>query len=173
MAAVQVVEGAASYGQEKANAKAMQRYYGDIYSRNRTLAIDSANRQYADLNTREIQENAAASGAANEVMMRARAARATARAAAADSGAAGNSVDALDNEFVRQESASLVNIRRNRLFGRLQAISAGFAIKTNAEAQILSALPRPVTSPSFANAAFKIGGDLVGTYAGYKDSNYA
>lgn len=145
------------YGQGRANAKASAKYQRQVYESNKALADANALRAYSALQRRAAEEHAMASKSIQNVTDQATAAQAAARVASGESGTAGASVDAVYQDFARQEAEFAGTVIRQRLFNTRQLEMEAKGVQLGQQAQILSALPKPVETPSLIGALLRIG----------------
>lgn len=165
--AIAVVGGAATYAQQSANAKAMEKYQNQQYQANKELAGANAVRAYSALQRRNLEEQALATKSIESVTKQAQAARAAARVAAGESGTGGISVDQVYQDFARQEAEYTGNIIRQRVFQQSQLDTEMKAVQLGQQAQTLNATPRPVEQPNLIGALLRIGAESLNAGTNY------
>lgn len=122
-------------------------------------------REYADVQTRQIQEEDAAAVQKQDISREARAARATTMAAAGEAGVSGLSVDALLADVYGKEATAKDRISQNSGFTTSNLTREMDGLKAKAQDRINS-MPW-VTGPSSFAAALKIGGVGLDSYNRY------
>ena len=112
--------------------------------------------------TREIQDSA----------VKARAARSTAMVAAGESGVVGLSVDALIDDYTRQEADYRFSVtEQNRLTGinnQLQLTEAGYRSQNN-----LIKINKPIQKPNYLGEAVNLAGSFLNIQSNYKQNSLA
>lgn len=156
---------AVAHSQAKANARVQEKYQNQVYEMTKEAAAANAARQYQALYMRQQQEESAAAQAIDRTVRQAAAAQATARVTAGESGAAGQSVSALMNEYRRQELGFETTTIRNKTWAAAQTQLNAEAIRANQQAQVASAMPRPIEQPNFLGAMLRIAGHGANAYA--------
>ncbi len=122
-------------------------------------------REYADVQTRQIQEEDAAAVQKQDISREARAARATTMAAAGEAGVSGLSVDALLADVYGKEATAKDRISQNSGFTTSNLTREMDGLKAKAQDRINS-MPW-ATGPSPFAAALKIGGVGLESYNRY------
>ena len=158
IAAVNVVSGIAGFAQQRAAAKAQNEYQEKVYEMTKESAANNAARQYQALWTRAKQEQAQAAQSIEQTALRAEAAAGTARTTAGETGTGGASVSALLNEYKQQELKFQGNVIRNRMWSDAQTMLNAEGVRANQQAQVASAIPKPIEKPNFATAMLRIVG---------------
>ncbi|QTK79789.1 hypothetical protein AT6N2_C2140 [Agrobacterium tumefaciens] len=122
-------------------------------------------REYADVQTRQIQEEDAAAVQKQDISREARAARATTMAAAGEAGVSGLSVDALLADVYGKEATAKDRISQNSGFTTANLTREMDGLRAKAQDRINS-MPW-ATGPSPFAAALKIGGVGLDSYNRY------
>jgi hypothetical protein len=122
---------------------------------NRELATGSALSQYAALAARQTQEREAAAASVDDTARRASEARATARVAAGEAGVAGESVNALLEDYTRQEYDFQVRTSRNSSFLDTQFSRERDATRLGLKSNLLNS--QPIAKPSMLNPLIGFG----------------
>ncbi len=125
-------------------------------------------REYADVQTRQIQEEDAAAVQKQDISREARAARATTMAAAGEAGVSGLSVDALLADVYGKEATAKDRISQNSGFTTSNLTREMDGLKAKAQDRINS-MPW-ATGPSPFAAVLKIGGVGLEGYNSYVKS---
>lgn len=123
-------------------------------------------REYADVQTRQIQEEDAAAVQKQDLSREARAARATTMAAAGEAGVSGLSVDALLADVYGKEATAKDRILQNTGFTTHNLTREMDGLKAKAKDRINS-MPWATGPRPFA-AALKIGGIGLDSYSSYQ-----
>jgi hypothetical protein len=132
------------------------------------LANESFKQQASAVQLRQNQEDAATTQAKTENAKKAAQARATARVAAGEAGVSGLSVDALMNEYSRQEAGQNSALDDNLKATKDQLTSDLGGIRANAMDRSLS-LRRPgINGPSAGAAALGFAGTATDIYRQYR-----
>lgn len=134
------------------------------YQRQASIAEQKrAPQEQMSIRMRQGQEQEATAREVNEITNKAREASATALVSAGESGVSGLSVDALLNDYSRQEAAYRMGITRQQEMKDVQTglalTDAGFRTVNN---QI--GINRPVSKPSFLEGALSIGSSGLSGY---------
>lgn len=158
--------------QQQANARAQEQYQKAQYEATKEAATANAISQYNALLTRQQQESAAAAQAIDQSAMRAAQAASTARVTAGETGTGGASMDALLNEYRRQELGFAQTTIRNQTWQNAQIQLNMEGIRANQQAQIAAAVPKPVQQPDYLGAALRIGAGALDAYGTYADVTY-
>jgi hypothetical protein len=124
-------------------------------------------REYADVQTRQIQEEDAAATQKQDLSREARAARATTMAAAGEAGVSGLSVDALVADVYGKEATAKDRISQNTGFTTENLTREMDGLKAKAQDRINS-IPW-ATGPSPFASALKIGGTALKSYDYYQE----
>lgn len=135
---------------------------------NQIAANQNAVREYADIQTRQIQEEDAAAVQKQDVAREARAARASTMAAAGEAGVSGLSVDALLADVYGKEATAKDRISQNTGFTTQNLTRELDGVKAKAQDRINS-MPW-ARGPSPFAAALKIGGLGLNSYSSYQAS---
>lgn len=155
------------------NAKAMSEYQNRQFKATQEAAASSAINQYNALLTRQRQEEAAASQAINRNAMQAASAAAAARVTAGEAGTAGLSVDALLNEYSRQELGFEQSTIRNQVWNNAQINLSMKGIQAQQQQQLIAAAPKPVQQPDYVGALLRIGEGALQATGTYYDVSKA
>ena len=126
----------------------------------------SAAREYTDIQTRQIQEEDAASAQKQDIAREARAARAATMVSAGEAGVSGLSVDALLADVYGKEATAKDRISQNTGFTTQNLTRELDGVKAKARDRIAS-MPW-ATGPSPFAAALKIGGVGLDAYSRYQ-----
>lgn len=148
-------------GQQQA-AKAQN----EMVRQNQKAANANLVREYADVQTRQIQEEDAAAVQKQDISREARAARATTMAAAGEAGVSGLSIDALLADVYGKEATAKDRVSQNTGFTTQNLTREMDGLKAKAQDRINS-MPW-ATGPSPLAAALKIGGIGLDSYNSYK-----
>ncbi len=132
-------------------------------------ARESFDNQNKDIQARSREEDDAASQAIRVNQQEAAKAKATARVASGEAGVSGLSVDALLNDFNRQEDDYTNSILTNRSIGRRQEQGALKGIRTGTQAQLSSLRYAPVRRPSYLTPGLQIAGAGLAAGSQYRD----
>ena len=144
-------------------------YSGQVFQSVSDATEANLAQQYALANLQQMEKEASASVEIEAVKTNASQARASARVAAAESGASGISVDNLLADFTRQEFGYITGVNRELDWSRRQLSVTKSALRADAMNRISSAIPAPVQyptapsapylppAPSFLGAALRIG----------------
>ncbi|MCB5203179.1 hypothetical protein LH464_11930 [Neorhizobium sp. T786] len=138
----------------------------DMVRENQKAANANLVREYADVQTRQIQEEDATAVQKQDLSREARAARATTMAAAGEAGVAGLSVDALLADVYGKEAMAKDRISQNSGFITQNLSREMDGLKAKAKDRINS-MPW-ATGPSPFAAALKIGGIGLDSYSSYQ-----
>ena len=123
-AALPFIEGAAVLVSQGIAGNQQADYQEKVFEANKASADANAIRNYMTLQTRQEQERVSSNQAIERATLEATGARATARVSAGESGVAGNSVTALDQEF--REVDALLSEEERILFRRLGIFAGGW-----------------------------------------------
>jgi len=136
------------YVGQRQQARAQRRYQSQAMEAERQRAIQ----EQQSIRMRQAQEQEATNRELGDVALKAREARARATTSAGEAGVAGMSVDALIDDYTRQEAAYRVGVGRQQEMRDLQTglalTDAGFR-----SANRIIDINRPVNQPSFLTAA--------------------
>lgn len=158
MTAFSIAKGAASFIQDSRDAADQQARY----NANRQRAVNARDLKIQTLNARLIQENEALAAQKFQLSLAALKQRERLLVAAGEAGVAGNSVDALYNDFVAQEERGKTTISQNVDAIEKQAELQRRGADAEAESRINAV--RQGQQPSFLAAAASTAGSAVGTY---------
>lgn len=160
---------AASAQAEYQNAQATARE--EQMTANTKLAMDSYFLNSGLVNDQLQQKDEEASRDAFSKRIEGEQGRSTARVAAAESGVAGLSVNALLDDFWRQEGRYTDTIKVNNEFDHKQASIEKQGLRATAEGRVQSVTPfvrEPINSPSILAGALGIGSGALDRYSRYK-----
>lgn len=149
---------AMSYQQEKVAAETQTKLYKLNETNARTALTDS----YSQMQTRMGQQNEATSQQIQQRRVEAMRQASTARAANADSGVTGVSVDSILRDISAVASGDVMTMEQNRDWSLSQMGNEMRGMRTQAKNQINSMTPG--VKPSPWSAVFKIGGAAMDTY---------
>lgn len=142
--------GAQFYGQRQ-QAKQQRRYQNQAMAAEQQRAIQ----EQQSIRMRQAQEQEATNRELGDVALKAREARAKATTSAGEAGVAGMSVDALIDDYTRQEAAYRVGVGRQQEMRDLQTglalTDAGFRTQNR-----MIDLNRPINQPSFLTGALNV-----------------
>lgn len=151
-AVIGVASGGAQYLGQRQQAKQQARYQAQAAKAERERAIQ----EQRSIRMRQAQEQEATNRELADVALKSREALATATVSAGESGVAGLSVDALLDDYTRQEASYRMGIGRQQEMKDLQTglalTDAGFRSRSN-----LININRPINRPSFLTAALDAG----------------
>ena len=156
-AALSTAQGVASVVGQQQQADAQYSYQEGIIQSNKVAGMQ----QMADIRQREAEETEAISRKEFEATIEGRRARSTAVVAAGDSGASGQSVDALLNDMAMKEGRYKEALGRQKDFISTGADLNVESIKTGTANNNLRTA-QPVAQPNYLATALRIGAD---TYA--------
>jgi len=111
------------------------------------------------------QEREATGQEIREVSRQSRRAQATGAVSAGEAGVTGKSVDAMLDDFERQELMYQTNIKRNQEWREDNTKDQLEAIRIGTQGRIEQLQFMPAQRPSFLGAALRIGGQVAGYYA--------
>jgi hypothetical protein len=141
----------ASFVGQRQQARAQRRYQSQAMEAERQRAIQ----EQQSIRMRQAQEQEATNRELGDVALKAREARARATTSAGEAGVAGMSVDALIDDYTRQEAAYRVGVGRQQEMRDLQTglalTDAGFR-----SANRLIDINRPVNEPGFLQGALSV-----------------
>ena len=151
-AVIGVGSSAAQYAGQRKQAKQQAQYQAQASAAERQRALQ----EQRSIRMRQAQEQTARNTEIHRIAQKARDARSTATVSAGESGVAGLSVDALLDDYTRQESLQTAGLQQQGGWGDLQsglALSdAGYRSQNR-----LIGINRPVNKPSFLTAALDAG----------------
>ena len=151
-AAVQVAAAGAQYAGQRKQAKQQAQYQAQASEAERQRALQ----EQRSVRMRQAQEQEATNRELADVALKSREALATATVSAGESGVAGLSVDALLDDYTRQEASYRMGIGRQQEMKDLQTglalTDAGYRSQSN-----LININRPINKPSFLTAALDAG----------------
>ena len=150
--ALGAASGGAQYLGQRQQAKQQARYQAQAAQAERQRAMQ----EQRSIRMRQAQEQEATNRELADVALKSREALATATVSAGESGVAGLSVDALLDDYTRQEASYRMGIGRQQEMKDLQTglalTDAGFRSQNR-----LIGINRPVNKPSFLTAALDAG----------------
>ena len=111
------------------------------------------------------QEREAAGQEIREVSRQSRRAQATGSVSAGEAGVTGKSVDAMLDDFERQELMYQTNVKRNQEWREDNVADQLEAIRIGTQGRIENLQFMPAHRPSFLGAALRIGGQVADYYA--------
>lgn len=152
-------------GMEFIGAQQQAKQQNDMVRQNQRAANENLVREYADVQTRQIQEEDAAAVQKQDLSREARAARATTVAAAGEAGVSGLSVDALLADVYGKEATAKDRISQNTGFTTENLTREMDGLKAKAKDRINS-MPW-ASGPSPFAAALKIGSIGLDGYSRY------
>jgi len=132
-------------------------------------ALENYGLQTKQATSRLQQESISASQEISEVGRQARRAQSVATVAAGEAGVGGKSVNALLDDFERQELFYTTDVRRNLEWKESNMADQLEAIRIGTQGQIENLQFMPMQRPSFLGAALRIGGSIAGYYADQPD----
>ena len=157
---------ASFYGQQQ-QADAQDAFNRQRQQTGTSRALANYANQTRQARERQIQEREAAANEINEVYREARKRVATAQVAADDSGVQGGSLQALINDFNRQQLEFGTNVNRNLEFRENNIEDQLESVRLGAQANIENLQFMPAARPSFLGAALRIGSAGLGAYNQY------
>jgi hypothetical protein len=160
--------GAVQTGMQYVAGNQAAKQQNDMVRENQRAANANLVREYADVQTRQIQEEDAAAVQKQDVSREARAARATTMAAAGEAGVSGLSVEALLADVYGKEATAKDRVSQNTGFTTDNLTREMDGLKAKATDRINS-MPW-ASGPSPFAAALKIGGVGLDGYNNYKKS---
>ena len=144
---------------QRQQAKQQRRYQNQAMEAERQRAIQ----EQQSIRMRQAQEQEATNRELGDVALKAREARSRATTSAGEAGVAGMSVDALIDDYTRQEAAYRVGVGRQQEMRDLQTglalTDAGFRTQNR-----MIDLNRPVNQPSFLTGALNVAKSGVSGY---------
>lgn len=176
--ALSIAAAAVQYMQQQAQAEAASKNQAaQMKAQDAAIAQNAAlaNRAYMEdtkaLQERQRQSDEATAAREQGVSIQAAQARSTALTAAGESGVSGLSVNALMDDFTRQEVDYRFQSRTNLGYEHTQTEAELEAKQITAEGRTQSMKPyqaQPVQYPSLMGAALRVGADTFGAYQKYK-----
>jgi len=162
-AAVGAASSAAQYQGQRQQAKQQARYQQKAMEAERQRALQ----EQSSIRMRQAQEQEATNRELGDVAMKAREAMSRATVSAGESGVAGASVDALIDDFTRQEAEYRMGVGRQQEMRDVQTglalTDAGFRSQNR-----LIDINRPINKPSFLSGVLSTGSAaLSGFSSGY------
>jgi hypothetical protein len=159
MATLAVAQGAAQYQGARQQAKTQARYQASASAAERARFLQ----EQTSIRMRQGQQQEATNRELGDIAMKSREAISRARTSAGESGVAGSSVDALMDDYMRQEGNYRTALTRQQEFQNINtglALSdAGFRTQNN---QI--GINRPINKPSFLTHALSTASSAAGAY---------
>jgi hypothetical protein len=175
--AMSIAAAAAQYMQQQAAAEAnhknqvaMMRAQDEAIRQNAALANRDYMNQTKALQDKQAQEDAAAGQRESDVSVQAAQARSTAQTAAGEAGVGGLSVNALMDDFTRQEADYRTQSRTNLEGLRDQTSRELEAAQIQGQGRTESMKPyqpTPIQYPSLVGAALRVGGESAGALSSY------
>lgn len=147
-AAVAVAGSIASSLQARAAAAAQTTLTNQVSARNQAIANQTAINQYAGIAQKTVENEQRLGDTQRRVQTEATQARSRAAAAAAESGVGGASVDALFNDFSRQEGNYLDTIATNKQNFNIQANADRAGVQLGLNSRLVSSTPDYIQGPS-------------------------
>ena len=141
--------------------------HNQMVQQNQEAAQANLRQEYTAVQTRQIQEQDAASVEKQAVASEARAARATALVSAGESGVSGLSVDALLADIYGKEATYKDRVSQNTGFTTQNLTAEMAGLRAKAQDRINGI--QPMNGPSPLAAALKIGGAALGSYDQYRN----
>jgi hypothetical protein len=164
-AAVQYMQAQAAAEADAKNQAAMMRAQDDAIRQNAALANRAYMNETKALQERQSQEDIAASQREGDVSVQAAQARSTAATAAGEAGVSGLSVNALLDDFTRQEADYRFQSRTGLEGMRDQTRREMEAAQIQGQGRTESMKPyqmKPIQYPSLVGAAMRVGADSAG-----------
>jgi len=159
MAVVGAASGIAQYAGQRQQARQQARYQASASAAERARFLQ----EQTSLRMRQGQQQEATNRELGDIAMKSREAIASARTSAGEAGVAGSSVDALMDDYMRQEGNYRTALTRQQEFQNINtglALSdAGYRTQNN---QI--GINRPINKPSFLTAALSTASSAMGGY---------
>jgi hypothetical protein len=156
--AMAVGQAAMGYSAAQAEYKANEQTYENNLENAKTASQD----RYASINSRVMQEHAAATQDLQETSIEALRARASMRVAAQEGGVSGNSVDAILREAAGKEARYAANTQQNFDYQRDYWAGEGKATAASSQSQVNSV--QRTAKPSFLPFAMQAFGSALDTY---------
>ena len=151
------------------HAQQQQAKAQDSFNRHRqqlgtSRALANFANQTRQARQRQVQEREAAASEINEVYREARKRVATAQVAGAEAGVAGGSLQALINDFHRQQLEFGTNVNRNLEFRENNIEDQLESVRLGTQANIENLQFMPAQRPSYLGAALRIAGAGLSAY---------
>ena len=148
---IAVVSGGAQYIGQRRMARQQARYQARASEMERQRAMQ----EQSAMRIRQAQEQEAANRELADVSLKARESLAKARTSAGEAGVSGASVEALLDDYTRQEAAYRIGISRQR---ELQDVQTGLALTDAGYRTQMRQIDinRPIDKPSFLTGALNI-----------------
>lgn len=143
----------ANYAQQSAVTSEARKLNEQMSARNQAMINASAANSYAATSAKLQQERIKAGDAVERVAQDALAARARVRAAGAEAGVGGGSLDALLNDYTRQEGNYVAGVTTNLQFAETQYGLDMTAIRIGQEGRLLNATPDYIPQPNLFTSA--------------------
>ena len=159
-----IAQGVMGFAAQSQAASAQNAYY----TANAEAAQKAAINRYAFEQNKIIQERNAASQQNNETRIAALEGRSTARTASGEAGVSGLSVDALIHDYYGREGRRIDSIDSNYQMNRDYLRAEMESTRAQTEARINSV--QKAAPPSFADAALRIGSNVLKTMTVYGPS---
>lgn len=156
-----------SYVAEKENAKAMQSYQNEVAEQNTKNAQEAYRFNVAQETTRMMQEEASTSTQIQQATAERR--RATGEAIASST-AAGLSLEALQEDFMRQEGNFKSLLTKDLEWKQQQSRENMKGFQAQTQDRIASYNPAPVQKPSAIAALAGLGTKTIGIYSDYRNN---
>jgi len=150
---VSLAGAAANASSQSANAAAQNRHNAAMSLRNQETARQTARNQYDALGARIEQERVRTGEESKKISREAMEARSRVVASAAEAGVAGGSLDALLEDFERQEGEYQALLDLNLEFTEDQAERDKEAARIGLEGRLLSSTPNRIQGPNMLGAA--------------------
>ena len=166
--AISAASAAMSYVQGQNAAKAQSQAYQQQYQQNTQSAQKAAVQQYAAVDQRMLQEQAAADVEKDQSALEARKAAATTRVAAGEAGISGLSVDALLSDIYGQSAKYNDQVDQNTEWTAQQLQREKEGVKAQTVDRINSVQKPTIQRPNFIDLGLRIGGAAVNSYSSYK-----
>ena len=133
--------------EQASNAKKVYNFQRRLQIINQRIAAEQADRSINQIRARQVQERAALSEQVIAISDQARAALAVSSVQSAESGTAGSSLLALQDDFERQEAKSQQALIRSQQFRDQQADAQAAQVRTGQRTNELNSLPDPLQLP--------------------------
>jgi hypothetical protein len=160
LVALSVVQGGAQYIGQRRMARQQARYQARAAEMERQRAMQ----EQSAMRIRQAQEQEAANRELADVSLKSREALAKARTSAGEAGVSGASVEALLDDYTRQEAAYRIGISRQR---ELQDVQTGLALTDAGYRTQMRQIDinRPINKPSFLTAVASTALNAASAYA--------
>ena len=163
--ALQIAGTAVSFAGQQSQGRASQR----LADQGAESALKAYEIQTGQAFRRLVQERMAAAQEISEVARQSRRAQSTATVSAGEAGVGGKSVDALLDDFERQELFYAEDVRTNLGFTEANIQDQLESFRVGAQGRIQGLQSRVIQRPSFLGAALRIGGQVADYYADIPD----